>query len=87
MSGVLHAPVGRLAKLICLGDVAGVRRDVGEGVKREDLDVGQVVGIAIAMGGLAAFLWLNQRGAQARRTKSCVDETVVPEGSVRPAVP
>ena len=53
----------------------------------ETLRVGQVVGIAIAMGGLAAFLWLNQRGAQARRTKSCVDVPVVPEGSVSPAVP
>ena len=35
----------------------------------ETLRLGQVIGIAIAMGGLAAFLWLNQRGERARRAK------------------
>ena len=33
----------------------------------ETLRGGQVVGIAVVIGGLAAFLWLNQRGEQARR--------------------
>ena len=35
----------------------------------ETLRLGQVVGIAIAIGGLAAFLVLNQRGERARRAK------------------
>jgi drug/metabolite transporter (DMT)-like permease len=50
----------------------------------ETLRVGQVVGIALASGGLAAFLWLNQRG-QARRTSPGLDAPMVPEGPVSAA--
>jgi drug/metabolite transporter (DMT)-like permease len=35
----------------------------------ETVEVEQAVGITIAMGGLAAFLWLNQRGEQRRQAK------------------
>ena len=46
----------------------------------ETLRLGQVVGIAIAIGGLAAFLWLNQRGEQARRAKELLDVPVASRG-------
>jgi drug/metabolite transporter (DMT)-like permease len=52
----------------------------------ETLRPGQVIGIAIAMGGLAAFLRLNQRGGQARPSTELGDAPIATEGSVSPAV-
>ena len=52
----------------------------------ETLRLGQVVGIAVAVGGLAAFLWLNQRGEQARRARELLDMPAAASGSGRPAV-
>jgi drug/metabolite transporter (DMT)-like permease len=49
----------------------------------ETLRLGQAIGIAVAVGGLAAFLWLNQRGEQARRAN---DVPVAAGSSVSPAV-
>jgi drug/metabolite transporter (DMT)-like permease len=40
----------------------------------ESVLLGQAIGIAIAMSGLAAFLWLNQRGHHARRAKELVEQ-------------
>lgn len=52
----------------------------------ETLRRGQVIGIAVAISGLAAFLWLNQRGEQARRAKELFEVPVQTEGPVGPAV-
>jgi drug/metabolite transporter (DMT)-like permease len=52
----------------------------------ETLRLGQVIGIAVAVGGLAAFLWLNQRGEQARRAKEVLEARMATESSVSPAV-
>lgn len=52
----------------------------------ETLRVGQVAGIAIAIGGVTAFLLLNQRGEQARRAKELVEVPVATEGSISPAL-
>jgi len=51
----------------------------------ETLRLGQVIGIAIAMGVLAAFLWLNQRGERARRAKELAEAGLASAGSVSPA--
>jgi drug/metabolite transporter (DMT)-like permease len=53
----------------------------------ETLRVGQILGIAIAIGGLAAFLWLNQRGEQQRRREARLELPLTPEGSVSPPGP
>lgn len=52
----------------------------------ETLRSGQVIGIAVAIGGLAAFLWLNQRSEQARRANELPDVPIATEGPVSPAV-
>jgi len=52
----------------------------------ETLRGGQFIGITIAICGLAAFLWLNQRGERAMRTAVLVEPLPVAEGSVGPAV-
>jgi hypothetical protein len=52
----------------------------------ETLRLRQVVGIAIAMGGLAAFLLLNQRGERTKRREALVEPPLAGEGSVAPAV-
>jgi drug/metabolite transporter (DMT)-like permease len=49
----------------------------------ETIEVEQAIGITIAMGGLAAFLWLNQRGERTRLRSQSVG--AVAEGPVRPA--
>ena len=52
----------------------------------ETLRLGQVVGITVAMGGLAAFLLLNQRGERRKRPEVLVEPPLAGEGSVAPAV-
>jgi len=52
----------------------------------ETLRVGQVIGIAVAIGGLTAFLRLNQRGEQAHRANELADAPIPSERLVRPAV-
>src|SRR4051794_21274851 len=52
----------------------------------ETLRLGQAVGIAISVAGLAAFLWLNQRGARARRATELLEAHVATDGPVGPAV-
>jgi drug/metabolite transporter (DMT)-like permease len=49
----------------------------------ETVEVEQAIGITIAMGGLAAFLWLNQRGEKARLRRQAISAGAGP--SVRPA--
>jgi drug/metabolite transporter (DMT)-like permease len=52
----------------------------------ETLRLGQVIGIAVAISGLAAFLWLNQRGEKARRANDLLEARMATDGSVSPAV-
>jgi hypothetical protein len=52
----------------------------------ETLRLGQAVGIAIAIGGLTAFLVLNQRGERARRARIVLEAPAAGDGSVRAAV-
>jgi drug/metabolite transporter (DMT)-like permease len=49
----------------------------------ETVEVEQVIGITIAMCGLAAFLWLNQRGEQRRQARRSAEGGV--ETDLRPA--
>jgi len=51
----------------------------------ETLRIGQVVGITVAICGLAAFLWLNQRGEHARRARELLQTPVATEALVDPA--
>jgi drug/metabolite transporter (DMT)-like permease len=53
----------------------------------ETLRIGQAVGIAFAMAGLAAFLALNQRGERARWEATLLETPVVSEAGVPPALP
>ena len=51
----------------------------------ETVRMGQVVGIIIAMAGLAAFLIINQRGEQAHRARLLPDASGAGGAAVRPA--
>jgi drug/metabolite transporter (DMT)-like permease len=42
----------------------------------------QIVGIAVAIGGLAAFLVLNERGERSRRTRDLAEMQIASEGPV-----
>jgi drug/metabolite transporter (DMT)-like permease len=52
----------------------------------ETLRFRQVIGISVAVGGLAAFVWLNQRGERARRANELLDVPGAARTSVGPAV-
>jgi hypothetical protein len=42
----------------------------------------QIVGIAVVIGGLAAFLVLNERGERSRRTRDLAEMQIASEGPV-----
>jgi len=52
----------------------------------ETLRLGQFIGIGAAIGGLAAFLLLNQRGERERRARDLLAASMTAEGSASPAV-
>jgi drug/metabolite transporter (DMT)-like permease len=47
----------------------------------EELQSGQLVGIAIVSGGLLAFILINERGVRARRSAEAAEITLAAEGA------